>query len=251
MTVYLFIMFLLGTAVGSFLNLCGLRIPQRKKIVYDRSACPECGHILGVLDIIPLVSYVGLRGRCRYCREIISFRYPLVELFNGGLFVAVFSVYGLQPVTVIYLFMASILLIAALIDFDHMYIPNELVAFGLISGTVINLLFGTSSLTGTALGLIAGVFPLAGIFLVSRGGMGAGDVKLGGVLGVFLGWKLTLVALFLSFLLGAAAGTILMVTSKKSRKDAIPFGPFLALGGIASSLWGWMIIDWYTGLMWL
>jgi len=249
MTGYLFITFILGTAIGSFLNLCALRMPQRKKIVNDRSACPECGHVLGVPDLIPVLSYLGLRGRCRYCRKRISFRYPLVELFTGGLFAAVFSVYGLQPVTIVYLFMASILLIAALIDLDHMYIPNELVVFGLISGTVINPLFGTGSLTGLALGFIAGAFPLAGVYLVSRGGMGAGDVKLGGVLGVFLGWQLTLVALFLSFLSGAAAGIMLMVSGQKSRKDAISFGPFLALGGIAASLWGWPVIEWYIGLM--
>ena len=241
---------LLGLAVGSFLNTCAWRLPQQKTIINDRSACPRCQHLLGALDLIPLLSFLCLKGRCKYCREKIALRYPLMELLTGTLFAAIFIYHGFHPISLVYLVMAGFLLVAALIDLEHFYIPNRLIAWGLVSGTLLRLLLGTGSMTFMVLGFITGCLPMLAVYLVSRGGMGAGDVKLSALMGVFLGWKLALAALFLAFLLGAVTGVLLLASGLKGRKDPIPFGPFLAFGGIGASLWGLKIIGWYGGLMW-
>lgn len=243
-------MFISGAFIGSFLNVCALRIPQKKTFVNDRSACPRCGHMLGAMDLIPILSFAGLRGRCRYCRENISSRYLLTELLTGGIFASIYSVYGFQPVTLVYLLLASTLMIIALIDFSHLYIPNQLVVFGLVSGSLLHILLKTGGLKFLVLGLIAGGFPLLAVYVISRGGMGAGDVKLGAMMGIFLGWKLALAALFFGFLTGAIIGVLLLAAGIKGRKDAIPFGPFLAFGGVAASLWGGSLINWYLATMW-
>lgn len=239
--------FCLGAAAGSFLNSCAWRIPRNKPFILARSACTECNHLLGVRDLIPIVSFLLLRGRCRYCRTKISLRYPLVELVSGLVCLAVVFIYGFSPSCVINLVLAGILLTATLIDLDWLYVPNELVLFGFICGIILSCKFGIPLRTLT-LGFLAGILPMLTIYLASRGGMGAGDVKLSGMMGVFLGWKLTTIALFLSFLGGAAVGLILIVSGKKGRKDAVPFVPFLALGGIISLLWGQNIIYWYLAL---
>ena len=218
-------------------------------IINDRSVCPRCRHLLGALDLIPLLSFLCLQGRCRYCREKIAFRYPLVELLTGMLFAAVFVYHGFQPISLVYLVMTGFLLVAALIDLEYFYIPNRLIACGLAWGTLLHLVLGTGSLTFMALGFITGGLPMLTVYLVSRGGMGAGDVKLSALMGVFLGWKLVLAALFLAFLSGAVTGILLLAAGLKGRKDPIPFGPFLAFGGIGASLWGLKIIGCYMRLM--
>jgi leader peptidase (prepilin peptidase)/N-methyltransferase len=244
MTAIWLLVFLFGTAAGSFLNLCALRIPQKEPFILGRSLCPRCKHLLGARDLIPLFSFIRLRGRCRYCHGRISLRYPLVELVSGFLCVAVVWVHGFSFLAVVNLVLIGILLTAALIDLEWLYVPNRLVLFGFICGTILSFRFGIP-LGVPVFGAFMGTVPMLAIYLISRGGMGAGDVKLSGMIGVFLGWRLTVLALFLSFLSGAVIGLGLVIIRKKGRKDAIPFVPFLAFGAVVASLWGGNIINWY------
>ena len=244
MTAIWLLIFLFGAAVGSFLNVCAWRIPQKEPFILGRSLCPQCKHPLGARDLIPLFSFICLQGRCRYCHEKISLRYPLVELISGFLFVAVVLVHGFSFLAVVNLVLVGILLTAALIDLEWLYVPNRLVFFGLICGTILSFRFGVP-IGASVFGAFMGTVPMLAIYLVSRGGMGAGDVKLSGMIGVFLGWRLTALALFLSFLSGAVVGMGLVIIGKKGRKDAIPFVPFLAFGAVVASLWGIDIINWY------
>jgi len=248
MTALYLMVFLFGAIVGSFLNLCALRIPKGEPIVVGRSVCPQCKHVLGATDLIPILSYILLRGKCRYCRQRISFRYVGTELISGLLFTAVFAAYGFTVYSVIYTLLTGILLVAALIDLEHMYIPNGLILFGLTVGTTVTLFLGSAHPKSIILGFLAGGVPMTAIYLLSRGGMGAGDVKLGAVLGVFLGWKLALAGLFLSFLSASVVGLLLIFSGKKTRKDALPFAPFLAAGGFAAALWGTQLINCYLTL---
>ena len=238
--------FSLGAVVGSFLNLCAYRIPLQEPIVFGRSVCPQCKHILGALDLIPILSFALLLGRCRHCSQNISFRYVGTECLSGLLFVVLFNTYGLTTLFLTYLSLTGILLVAAFIDIDYLYVPNSLIIFGLIAGSLLKLVSHSGTFSGTVVGFLAGGLPLLAVYLISHGGMGGGDVKLGAVLGVFLGWKLVFLGLFLSFLSGSIVGLLLILSGKKSRKDALPFAPFLAIGGFAAAAWGAELLSWYA-----
>jgi hypothetical protein len=142
MTAIWLLVFLFGAAAGSFLNVCAWRIPQKEPFILGRSLCPQCKHPLGARDLIPLFSFIRLRGRCRYCHGRISLRYPLVELVSGFLCVAVVWVHGFSFLAVVNLVLVGILLTAALIDLEWLYVPNRLVLFGLICGTILSFRFG-------------------------------------------------------------------------------------------------------------
>jgi len=236
--------------LGSFFNVCIYRIPRGKSILYPPSHCPKCGTPLKVYDNIPVLSYIFLKGKCRYCKSKISFFYPLVELLTGFLYLLtyiVFSYKDLLDLFFIYIFV-SLLIIITFIDLEHMIIPDILVIPGIIifffySFLGINSLFLDKLLGGFIGGLI--------IFLIvflSRGGMGIGDIKLSIMLGLFLGIKYLFVALILSFIIGGIVGIILLVFKIKDRKDPIPFGPFLSIGGLIALFWGDVILKiwgWY------
>lgn len=237
---------LLGLVVGSFLNVVILRLPERRSILRPRSACPACGATIAWYDNIPLVSFAVLRGRCRACGVTIPWRYPLVELATGLLFGLALARFGPTPD-----FVATSVLLAALvaitaIDVDHQIIPDVITLPGTLAGVLANLITGRFSwiecLIGIAVG--GGVFLL--IILASRGGMGGGDMKLGAMLGAFLGWQVALLSLFLAVLLGGALAVGLLVSGRRGRKDPIPFGPFLATGGAIGALWGEKLVRWYA-----
>ena len=241
MTAIWLLIFLFGAAVGSFLNVCAWRIPQKEPFILGRSLCPQCKHPLGARDLIPLFSFICLR-KVQVLPRKISLRYPLVELISGFLS-AVVLVHGFSFLAVVNLVLVGILLTAALIDLNGCMSPTDWL-FGLICGTILSFRFGVP-IGALVFGAFMGTVPMLAIYLVSRGGMGAGDVKLSGMIGVFLGWRLTALALFLSFLSGAVVGMGLVIIGKKGRKDAIPFVPFLAFGAVVASLWGIDIINWY------
>ncbi len=239
---------LAGACVGSFLNVCIYRIPRGMSVVSGSSSCPECKKPLGILDLATVLSYILLRGRCRLCRASISPRYPMVELTTALLFLAAFLHWGVSWRAVSAGILFSILIAASIIDFDTGIIPDEIIIAAFILGAPALLLTSPGRLLSGLAGLCAAGIVMIIIALASGGGLGGGDVKLSAVIGFFLGWPHALVALFLAFLAGALAGVVLLASGRKGRKDAVPFGPYLALGGTTGALASDGIIIWYTGL---
>ncbi len=240
---------IIGFIIGSFLNVCIYRIPKGETVVYNSSHCPHCNTNLEALDLIPILSYIFLKGKCRYCGAGIKMRYPLVELLTGGIFFLTYRYIGFDIILMKYLVFFSLLIVVTFIDLDHQIIPNKLVLVILIWGGIWQVFQPEISwyvaLCGALLG--GGLLLLAAI--ISRGGMGGGDIKLMFAAGFILGIANTALALFLSFLAGSIIGIALIVLRIKGRKDPIPFGPFLSLGILIAALWGYGIIDIYLNFM--
>lgn len=235
----------LGACIGSFLNVCIYRIPKNESVVTKSSHCYSCGHVLGWGDLIPIISYILLKGRCRYCSEKFSLQYLLVELSTGLLYLSIYNKFGYDWITLLFWALFSVLLVVTVIDIHYFIIPNEI----LITGLVIGLIIIVSQLMDRLFSGIIGFF-IAGLIMlliaiVSKGGMGGGDIKLSAVMGLYLGWQGVLVALFIAFLCGGIWGSLLLLTGRKGRKDAVPFGPYLALGGAIAALWAQELLAWY------
>lgn len=239
--------FLLGAVIGSFFNVCIYRLPNGKSIIRPPSACGSCGHRLSVLDMVPVLSYIFLRWRCRYCKAPYSSRYMFVELLTGILF-ALCGLYYLPglKMALVFFFIAC-LIVQAFIDLDHQILLDEILMLMLPTG-IIYAYYALPDMWDSLYGaLFAGGLMLL-IFLLSRGGMGAGDVKLSFVLGVWLGLKASVVCLMLAFVLGGIIGVLLLVTGIKQRKDPIPFGPFLCIGAYIALLFSPYLIYFYWNL---
>lgn len=245
-----FIIFLIGLLIGSFLNVCIYRIPLGESIVYPSSHCTRCGTALKPFDLIPLLTFLAYKGRCRYCGEGISLRYPSIEFMNGLLYYFLYHQLGFTLDLAAYGLLASLLICISLIDFDHQIIPDGLVLFGFIIGVlhkIINSLFHqasfgfSDSIGGLLLG--GGIFLI--IAIVSNGGMGGGDIKLMAMLGFWFGIKEILLVMLLSFIIGAVVSVFLLLCRKKGGKDAIPFGPFIAGSAFIALAYGDGIINWY------
>jgi Type II secretory pathway, prepilin signal peptidase PulO and related peptidases len=187
-----------------------------------------------------------LKGRCRYCKSKVSLRYPIVEILTACLFILCFDIVGFSQELIKPLILTSFLIIITCIDYDHQLILDKVLIWLAGAGVVINLLFSSITISDMLIaGLIGGGIMLL-IALISRGGMGGGDIKFVAALGLWLGIKLTLLTLFLSFVLGGLGGIIVLLLRIKKRKDLIPFGPFIALGAFISVLYGNKIIAWYV-----
>ncbi len=245
----------LGLIIGSFLNVVIWRVPRDESIVRPPSHCPHCDTEIRPYDNIPVISWVLLRGRCRACRAGISVRYPLVELACGLLWVAMALRFGATWALPAYLVLVSALLALSLIDFDTFLLPNKIVYP--LGGSLV-VLFGLAALLDDAGGdyvraLLGGLAAYAfflTVHLIAPRGMGFGDVKLSFSLGVALGWiswGSVFLGLFLGFLLGAVIGVILIATKVRSRRDHVPFGPFLAAGTVLAILFGAPLLDLYLG----
>ncbi len=248
---------LLGLAIGSFLNVVVWRVPRGESVVSPPSACPRCGHRIRPLDNVPVLGWLLLRGRCRDCGEPISARYPAVELGTAVLFGL--TAWHLGPVWHLpaYLYLAAIGVALALIDLDVHRLPNAIV---LPSYPVAAVLLGGAALLEGEPGvllrtLLAGAALYAFYFVLMFAypkGMGFGDVKLAGVLGMYLGylgWLLVPVGAFAGFLLGGVVGAALLLTRRVGRKSAIPFGPFMLVGAAVAIAVGDPLVDWYLGLV--
>jgi leader peptidase (prepilin peptidase) / N-methyltransferase len=234
-----------GAAIGSFVNVLAYRLPRRESVVKPRSRCPECGTPIAPYDNVPVVSWILLRGRCRQCKASISVRYPLVEALTALLFVAVGLKIGLEATLLPALALTITLVTAADTDLEHRIIPNRLTAVSAVAAVVLwaiadpgrlpeNLIAGAAA--GGVMLLVAIAYPA---------GMGMGDVKLAGVMGLYLGASVA-PALFIGFAAGALVGIgIVLVRGASARKQGVPFGPFLAFGGIIGLLYGPELIDWY------
>lgn len=251
----LVLLVLLGLAVGSFLNVVIVRLPEGRPLT-GRSACPACRAAIAWYDNVPLLSFAALGGRCRACRAPIAWRYPLVEAITGALFGLAYLVHGTTPRLVIALGVLAALVAITAIDLAHQIIPDVITLPGMAAGVVASLVAPgpswTESLAGLAVG--GGIFWLIRVVYAAwarhvRGqeqeGMGGGDVKLGAMLGAFLGWPVVLLAILLAVLSGGVVALLLLGLGLTGRKEPIPFGPFLALGGAVGVLAGDAIIGWY------
>jgi leader peptidase (prepilin peptidase) / N-methyltransferase len=239
---------LLGLVVGSFLNVVIHRVPLRQSVVWPTSHCPRCGVAIKPGDNVPLLSYLLLRGRCRYCGERISWRYPAVEGLTGILFAA--AAYEFGPG---YALLSALVLISALIslagtDLEHRLLPNAIVGPAALVGFALSVLASPERwwLYLLSAGAVAGVLLL--LATLYPGGMGMGDVKMGGMLGLFLGPYAAL-AVFLGALCGALMGGLLMATGKMRRRSALPFGVFMAFGGVVALFVGPELWRFYLALV--
>ncbi|MEA3077518.1 MAG: leader peptidase (prepilin peptidase) / N-methyltransferase [Actinomycetota bacterium] len=248
--------FVLGLLIGSFLNVVVYRVPEGLSIVKPRSRCPKCGHELSNLDNVPVLSWLVLRGRCRSCQEPISPRYPLVELGTGLVFAALGARFGADASLPAFLWFAAGVIALSLIDLDTFKLPKKVV-YPTLAGTALLLAVAGvvdadwRGMKEAAIGGVIGFAVLYAIRFVYPRGMGFGDVRLAGVIGVALGWihlGLVPVGLFLGFVLASVIGVALIATGVKSRKDHVPFGPFLAAGALLAIFVGQPIVDYYANL---
>jgi len=248
---------LVGFAVGSFLNVCMDRLPHKESIVNGRSHCDSCQRQLKPTELIPVVSYLMLQGRCKTCGARIPVRVMLVEAVTGALFGVTFAIYGVTATGAVLAAYGCILLVVFVIDLDHKLILNAVVYPSIILALAVAAIvpppwlgsIGPIPLVSAILGAVTGFGLLFVIALVARGGMGWGDVKFAAFMGAATGFPLVIVALFVGIVVGGLAGILLLVTGKKGRKQGIPFGPFLAIGTMAAMLWGQQMLAWYLGMM--
>jgi len=251
---YLFI-FLFGLIIGSFLNCVIYRFEKKESFLKGRSYCPQCKHGLRWYDLIPILSYVLLLGKCRYCKKTISLQYPLVELATGLLFLAVFN--PEHSVRTFYLLLTNCFLIIIFVyDLRHYIIPDKVIfpAIGVSFVYISFLLFtGDYSLSQFLNMIYSGFWPafsFLSLFIISQGKwLGFGDVKLAFFMGILLGFPKILVALFLAFSIGGIIGVGLIILRIKKIKSEIPFAPFLIVGTYLAMFWGQYLIDWYLGLL--
>ena len=235
----------LGLAVGSFLNVCIDRLPAGESIVRGASHCPHCRHLLAPKDLVPVFSYLWLRGKCRYCGVPIPLRVPLVETATAILFGFLYWKFGLSVELGIALTYASVLLVISVIDLEHQLILNVVVYPALPVALAISLLSPDPSLLNALLGMAVGIGLIGLPFLIYRQGMGMGDMKFGALIGLMVGFPHILAALLLSVVSGGLIAGLLLLLRIKGRRDAIPFGPFMAAGTFVTLLWGQAILDWY------
>ncbi|HJX29212.1 MAG TPA: prepilin peptidase [Thermoanaerobaculia bacterium] len=249
---------LLGLIVGSYLNVVIHRVPLGLSTVRPRSRCPVCGTMIGARDNVPVLSWVFLRGRCRSCGTPISWRYPLIEAAAGGLFLACLLRFGFTLHALTAAVFAALMLALAMIDYDHMLLPDRITWPGIAVGLAAQLwgpLVGLgSALVGVALGagILLAVWCLW--WLVRREeGMGLGDVKMLALVGAFLGWTGVLVTLFFATLTGSIVGISLMRAGGPeggmTMRSKLPFGVFLAIAGVIALFFGDALVWWYAGLL--
>lgn len=242
---------LFGLIIGSFLNVVIARLPRRRSVWWPGSSCPACGAAIAWHDNVPILSYVMLGGRCRACEASIPFRYPLVEATTSGLFALAYARFGASSDLIVAMGLLAALVAITGIDVDHQIIPDVITLPGIIGGLVASVATQRVPWIDSALGVVVGggifwVILQASLILTGREGMGGGDVKLGAMLGAFLGWKVVLLSIFLAVVLGGALALALLSLKLTRRKDPIPFGPFLATGGVIGLLWGERVITWYV-----
>ncbi len=247
---------LLGLAVGSFLNVCIDRLPLNKSIVFPPSHCEACQHKLAAKDLIPVFSYLRLRGRCRYCKAAVPRRLFWVELATALIFALLSWYYGLSPALGIMAFYACLFIIIFVIDLEQGLILNKVVYPGMVVAFLLALYpwpWLTQSIgmrvAYAALGGGIGFALFLLIALVSRGGMGWGDVKLAALIGLATGFPLVFLAIIMGAILGGIVAVALVIAKRRKRRETIPFGPFLALATMITLLWGNNILSWYLGLM--
>ena len=240
---------LLGLIFGSFLNVCIYRIPKNQSLSFPPSHCTSCNSKIKAYDLIPVLSYICLKGKCRSCSEKISLRYPVIELLTGVLFGALYIEYGLSFLFIKYAVLVCFLIVIGMINFDTTDVYFSTIILGIIAAVgflIYGYFLNLSVTTFLCGGLLGG--GIIGIIILLTHGMGWGDAQISFLVGLFLGFKLTVLMLFLSFIIGGFTGITLMLLKKKSRKDYIAFGLFIAVGAVTCALLGEKIIMLYLNM---
>ena len=243
----------LGLAFGSFFNVVIYRLPRGESLWSPPSRCPRCGKPIRMTDNIPVLGWLLLRGRCRYCANPISIQYPIVEAVTGAVFLLIAWVTPLEPLLASRLILASALIVLFGIDLEHQILPNVITLPGIVIGFAFSFVTPVgwvNSLLGIALGggLLYGIIWAYYVWRRQEG-MGMGDVKMLAMIGAFLGWRAVILTVFLSSLVGAIIGVFLARGRQEGMQMAMPFGTFLALAALAAMLAGEPLMDWYAGLI--
>jgi len=240
-----------GACVGSFLNVCIYRLPRKESLLWPGSRCTSCGRSLSWYENLPIVGWIALGGRCRTCRESVSWMYPAVETITALTFLSGYLLYGLTALAVVRILFACALIVLFVTDLQHKILPNVITLPGIAVGFACSL-FLPPGWRDSLIGIVAGggvLFAIAETYYRVRGeeGLGMGDVKLLGMIGAFLGWKLVLLTLVFASFTGSVFGVALIAFGRGNMKYALPFGTFLAVGALVSAIWGTPIVDWYFG----
>lgn len=243
-----------GLVVGSFLNVCIHRLPQGQSVVTPRSRCPACGAAIRPLDNIPVLSYLVLRGRCRGCAARISPRYPAVEALTAALFVAALLAFGPTARGALAAALLCGLVVVTFVDLEHQIIPHAVTLPGIPLGLLAAFLGAGPPPADALIGSLAGAgfVYLVALYcevILDREAMGMGDVNLVAMMGAFLGWRPLIVAFFTATVTGSAVSLALIGLRRRDRREPIPFGPFLALGGALALFAGEAFVQWYLGLL--
>lgn len=242
------LVFFIGASIFSFLNVVIYRLPRKLSFVTGRSHCPSCDRALKWYDMIPVLNWFYLRGKCRGCGAKISFRYPAVEALGGVLAVLCVRHWKTTPQTILVFVFLALLTVIAFIDLDTMEIPNELVLAVLVLGILGIFLNPEVSLKEQLIGAVCVSLPMLLLTLAIPGAFGGGDIKLMVGAGLFLGFANCLLGIFLAILGGGGYGIYLLAAKKADKKSHFAFGPFLCLGMAAVVFWGSRILDWYLHL---
>ncbi|WP_280769781.1 prepilin peptidase [Salipaludibacillus daqingensis] len=241
-------LFLVGAVLGSFYNVVGLRVAKGMSIVKPRSHCTNCGQTLTWKELFPVLSYLFLKGRCRHCRKSVSPKYPLFELATACLFTISPLMVGWSKELLVALVFLSLLVIITVSDLETMLIPDKILLFFLVLLVILRFIEPLTPWWDSLVGAGFGFILFLALAIVSKGGMGGGDIKLMGVIGFVLGFQGTILTIFLSSFIGAVFGIAAVVMKKAKRKNPIPFGPFLAIGAILSYFYHEAMFDWYINV---
>ena len=242
-----------GAIVGSFLNVCIIRLPKEESIITPGSHCPHCKSPIKFYDNIPMLSYFILKGKCHHCNEPISFQYPLIEGLTAFGSLIIFMRFGPSLSYLFFFSFLAALIVITVIDLYHQIIPDVISIPGIGIGLLGSLIIPYITFFNSLIGILVGggsLFLVATLYqwLFKREGMGGGDVKLLAMIGAFLGWKSVILTILLSSFIGSIVGIAIMLLNGKDFKYAIPFGPFLSLGAVTSLFYGEALIQWYLGM---
>lgn len=244
------LVFVFGTCIFSFLNVVIYRVPRHQSFVKGFSVCPSCGHRLKAGDLIPVFSYLFLRGKCRYCKADIGARDTMVEMLGGVLALLCMFYYGEDCGSVLTVFaFFSVLTVVTFLDIDTMEIENGCCIAAAALAVISIFTMPGITIMQRLIGMICVSVPMLLLAILISGAFGGGDIKLMAACGLFLGWKLTVVSAALAVLLGGIYGIYLLISKKKGRKDQFAFGPFLCAGMLLAQLYGNQLVHWYLGLM--
>lgn len=242
---------IIGVVIGSFLNVCIYRIPKDESIAFPPSHCTNCKHNLNSFDLIPIISFILLGGKCRYCNKKISPRYPAIEAVNSILYLLIYLKFGLTILALKYFILASILIVIGMIDYDTQFVFTKTTIFGVVVAIIfiiIQMIVYKNGVIDLILGGLIG-FTIIGLIVFLTRGMGEGDIEIAVVCGLFLGSKGILLGLFLAIVIGGIVALIILALKLKTAKEKIAFGPFIAIGSLISMLWGVEILKSYWNLL--